>query len=185
MKQYYYANGDQQLGPFTIQELQSKNLTKDTYVWYEGLSDWTRAGDLPEMNPLFGAALGHDQPIANQNQPTVQQTPQAPVNQGGYQQPIGHHGNPQQPLGQKPKTWLVESILVTIFMTLTCCLPLGIVGIVYANQVESKWKAGDYNGAHKASDNARIWTLVSFGLIIVAIIFYVIMGVIGALDSGF
>ncbi|MES2882212.1 MAG: CD225/dispanin family protein, partial [Bacteroidota bacterium] len=39
---------------------------------------------------------------------------------------------------QQPKNWLVESILVTIF----CCLPFGIVGIVNAAQVNSKFAAG-------------------------------------------
>jgi len=32
-----------------------------------------------------------------------------------------------------PKSWLVESILVTLF----CCLPFGIAGIVNASRVES------------------------------------------------
>ena len=37
-----------------------------------------------------------------------------------------------------PKTWMVESILVTIL----CCLPLGIVGIVNAAKVNSLYSAG-------------------------------------------
>ena len=43
----------------------------------------------------------------------------------------------QQPLVTQPKNWLVESILVTIF----CCLPFGIAGIVFASQVNSKFAA--------------------------------------------
>ena len=31
-----------------------------------------------------------------------------------------------------PKNWLIESILVTLF----CCLPLGIAGIINASKVE-------------------------------------------------
>lgn len=53
-----------------------------------------------------------------------------------------------------PKNWLVESILVTIF----CCLPFGIVGIVNAAQVNSKYASGDYNGAANASKEAAKWT---------------------------
>lgn len=56
----------------------------------------------------------------------------------------------QQQLLTPPKNWLVESILVTIF----CCLPLGIVGIVNASQVSSKFATGDHNGALEASRNA-------------------------------
>lgn len=32
-----------------------------------------------------------------------------------------------------PKTWMAESILVTVF----CCLPFGIAGIVFASKVSS------------------------------------------------
>ena len=42
------------------------------------------------------------------------------------------------PRAERPSTYLVLSILVTIF----CCLPFGIVGIVYASKVDSCWYAG-------------------------------------------
>ncbi len=60
----------------------------------------------------------------------------------------------------KPKNWLVASILATLF----CCLPLGIVGIVYAAQVDSKWNGGDHHGAIHAAEKAKTWALVSIGL---------------------
>ncbi|HEX5553787.1 MAG TPA: CD225/dispanin family protein [Chitinophagaceae bacterium] len=58
----------------------------------------------------------------------------------------------------RPKNWLVESILVTIF----CCLPFGIVGIIFAAQVNSKFDGGDYPGALKASKDAGKWTKIGF-----------------------
>lgn len=76
--------------------------------------------------------------------------------------------NLQQPYQQNfpPKNWLVESILVTLF----CCLPLGIVGIVFAAQVNSKFAAGDYNGAVSASKDAGKFTKIGFWLGIVQFI---------------
>lgn len=62
------------------------------------------------------------------------------------------------PLPTPPKNWLVESILVTIF----CCLPFGIAGIVFASQVNSKFQMGDYSGALKASQDAGRWTKIGF-----------------------
>jgi hypothetical protein len=38
--------------PITYNQLQAKNITKDTYVWRKGL-DWTKAGELRELNQLF------------------------------------------------------------------------------------------------------------------------------------
>lgn len=53
----------------------------------------------------------------------------------------------------QPKNYLVESILVTIF----CCLPFGIAGIVFASQVNSKFASGDFEGAQRASADAKKW----------------------------
>src|SRR3954466_13681837 len=56
--------------------------------------------------------------------------------------------------------YLIQSILVT----LCCCMPFGIVAIVYAAQVQSKLAAGDVGGAQGASDNARRWCWIAFGV---------------------
>ena len=69
-----------------------------------------------------------------------------------------------------PKNWLVESILVTIF----CCLPFGIVGIVNAAQVNSRAAAGDFVGADRASREAGKWTKIGFFCGIAFIILYLI-----------
>jgi hypothetical protein len=70
----------------------------------------------------------------------------------------------------QPKNYLIESILVTIF----CCLPFGIVGIVFAAQVNAKFNAGDYEGAIKTSKEAKKW--MNLGLIsgLVIGLFYLI-----------
>jgi hypothetical protein len=70
----------------------------------------------------------------------------------------------------RPKNWLVEAILVTIF----CCLPFGIAGIVFAAQVNSKYDAGDFDGAQKASADAGKWTKIGFFVGIVFLAFYLI-----------
>lgn len=85
--------------------------------------------------------------------------------------------NGQEP----PKSWLVESILVTIF----CCLPFGIVGIVNASRVESRYYAGDIEGAMRASQEAGKWTKVAFWLGLVVVILYVILAVAGVATSLF
>lgn len=65
-----------------------------------------------------------------------------------------------------PKNWLVESILVTIF----CCMPFGIAGIVFAAQVNSKIASGDYAGAIRASQDAAKWTKIGFFLGLASIV---------------
>ena len=74
-----------------------------------------------------------------------------------------------------PRTWLVESILVTIF----CCLPFGIAGIVNAAKVESRFASGDVDGAHRASAQAKKWTIIGFAFGLVVILIYVVLMVLG------
>jgi hypothetical protein len=73
--------------------------------------------------------------------------------------------------------YLVQAILTTIF----CCLPLGIVSIVYAAQVNGKVAAGDYAGAMESSRNARLWAWISFGVGLLGIFGWVIFVVLGAI----
>lgn len=53
MKKYHYSDGDNQFGPLTIEELKDNKITKDTMVWYEGLDNWVKAGDVDELKELF------------------------------------------------------------------------------------------------------------------------------------
>lgn len=53
MKKYFLHNGTEQQGPFDIDNLKAKNIKKDTPIWFEGLSEWTTAGKIAELNVLF------------------------------------------------------------------------------------------------------------------------------------
>ena len=54
--------------------------------------------------------------------------------------------------------YLAQAILVTIF----CCLPFGIVSIVYAAQVNRLVASGRSDSARQASQNAKMWAWISF-----------------------
>ena len=75
--------------------------------------------------------------------------------------------------GSPPPNHLVWAILSTLF----CCLPLGIVSIVYAAQVNGKYASGDIAGAQESSRKAKqfaIWSAV-VGVIVVVIYLLVIV----------
>ena len=84
----------------------------------------------------------------------------------------------------RPKNWLVESILATIF----CCLPFGIVGIINAASVNSRYDSGDLMGAEKASQEAAKWTKIAFFVGLASIVIWLIavfvFGVGGAMMGG-
>lgn len=79
----------------------------------------------------------------------------------------------------RPKTWLLESILATLF----CCLPFGIVGIINAARVNSLYDQTEYDRALRASINAKRWTLVAFGFGVIYLIFILIMVAVGSFST--
>jgi len=95
---------------------------------------------------------------------------------GGYggQPPGGYYGGPP---GAPPPNHLVWAILSTLF----CCLPLGVVSIVFAAQVNSKYTAGDLAGAEESSRKARtfaLWsTIVGVVLLVLYVLLFVVLGV--------
>jgi len=67
-----------------------------------------------------------------------------------------------------PRSYLGASILVTIL----AFLPVGIAAIIFASQVESKYKQGDYEGAKSNSNTAKVLCIVGGAI---AVPFYVLL----------
>lgn len=90
-------------------------------------------------------------------------------------------GNPYQasgaPIGTPPNVpnYLVQSVLVT----LCCCLPFGIVAIVYSAQVNGLLAGGNIAGAIKASNSAKMWGWIAFGLGLLIQVAYIGLMVLG------
>jgi GYF domain 2 len=53
MKKYFLHNGTEQQGPFDIEDLKTKHITKGTSIWHEGLSEWTTADNIEDLKGLF------------------------------------------------------------------------------------------------------------------------------------
>ncbi|OCB18370.1 hypothetical protein A5675_17430 [Mycobacterium malmoense] len=101
------------------------------------------------------------------------QQPGWPGQQPGWQAP--QPGWPGQP---EPENYLVWAILVTVL----CCLPFGIVSIVYSTKVSGLWSQGRYAEAQAAADNAKKWAIIGAiaGAVfaVMMVILYVAIGVI-------
>ena len=95
------------------------------------------------------------QACGSANQPQARYCAQCGASLSGGQPPAA----PVRTVGYLPN-YLVHAIVVTVL----CCVPFGIVAIVFAAQVNGKLEAGDYNGAVESSRKARTWCWVSFGV---------------------
>ena len=75
----------------------------------------------------------------------------------------------------------VPNYLVLAIITLFCCLPLGIVAIIFAAKVNGQVQAGDTAGALESSRKAKMFSYIAIGLgllgIICYVLFFLIMGV--------
>jgi hypothetical protein len=100
---------------------------------------------------------------------------------GGYGAPPpppgGGYGAAQPPAGggggygggAPPSNYLVPSII-----SLICCGGLfAIPAIIFATQVNSKWNAGDYQGAMDSSNKAKTWCIIAYAI-----------GIIGGIIGG-
>lgn len=89
----------------------------------------------------------------------------------------GPPGGPPPGDGRPVRSYLVWSILATLF----CCLPAGVVSIVYASQVSGKQAVGDIAGAQDSSRKARLWLFVSVGIGLGFVAIYLVAALIAYL----
>ena len=164
-KEYFYLNGDTKVGPISLDALKVAPISPATLVWTNTLPDWVEARLLPELAEVF----------------TSRSTPPPPApsyNQGNAYSNAGSNFNAPDLKPPMPDNYLVWAILTTVL----CCLPLGIVSIINATKVSSAYAAGDYEGAQKASADAKKWAIWSaiIGPVIYIVFWIIYIAVIGA-----
>lgn len=162
-KHFFYTKNGQNFGPYSIEQLKKEHITPETMVWHADLKDWVAAAEIEELSVLFTKA--GDEPAYGAVPPPP--PPKEEPNTSWHEQKNHHEPMPPYP----PKSYLLGAILTTIF----CCMPLGIVSLIYAILVEVRFEAGNYRGAIKASMQARRWMLISvivaFVCLVLSIIF--------------
>jgi|GEM_PF-2788973 len=53
MKVYFLHDGTQKTGPFSFEELQQKGVEESSLIWFDGLSSWSKAGEIPELREIL------------------------------------------------------------------------------------------------------------------------------------
>jgi len=175
MKQYFYLDSNNvQQGPVAGERLTSYGVKPNTLVWAEGMADWQQASAIEELRPVFSQSVPPPTPTpdygnAYQKQERPQPQPQPTPNAGMI----------------KPDNNLVWGILCTLL----CCLPLGVISIIKATNVDTKWANGDFAGAIEDAKSARNWalwgaisSLIGGGIYLIV---YVICIAVAAANGGF
>ena|SRR6187549_90737 len=68
----------------------------------------------------------------------------------------------------------VQNYLIPAILSLFCCMPLGIVAVIFAAQVNGKVAAGDIAGATDSSKKAKMFSFIAIGLGLLLILCYVV-----------
>ncbi|MCH5215876.1 MAG: CD225/dispanin family protein [Muribaculaceae bacterium] len=162
MKYWIVINGERK-GPMSIDELmKTAELTEETYVWNETMSQWEHAGNVEELKGIFSRNQDcfaekeetHEsefEDTAELDAEDVKSTEEPTHKKAWYD-----YGEIPD-MTQCPPTFLVLSII----MLLCCCQIFGIVAVIYASQVRSLYLSRQYEKAEKYSRNALIWSVVS------------------------
>ena len=79
-------------------------------------------------------------------------------------------GNGQGPMMPKPE----NNLILAIFTTICCCLPIGIYAIIKANDVNNLYVMGRYQEAQLAAAEAKKWSIIG---IVVGAVLSIIYGI--------
>ena len=207
--QYWINHNGVQSGPVDLDGLKEMGLTSAAYVWHEGLADWVKITQLPELQGLYEivgdpiapqVSSAEPQPVAVSevmeqaehgavpvaegdpmaepaSEPAVTGQPYQPYQPQPEQYNYGQQSQYPQPQYAQPQPGSTEpcppsNLVWAILSTVLCCLPAGVVAIVYAVKVMNKYRDGDIDGAKRASETGAWWCIAS---IILGIIFQPIM----------
>lgn len=85
--------------------------------------------------------------------------------------------------GPAPDNNLVIAIIATVVSVVFCCIPHGLVSLIFATQVNKKASIGDMQGAVNAAKQAKTWGIISIVVSCAGLIIGIFFGVLNAVLS--
>ncbi|XP_071951175.1 uncharacterized protein [Antedon mediterranea] len=138
--------------------------------------------------PAYQPSLGY--PAAQYPLPAYQPSVGYPAAQPAYPpqpppqpQPAGQTDNiqPVPPTAittvrTRPNNYLLSAILVTLF----CCCPFGLIGIIYSVDSRTMFRLGDDASAASSAKRARYWTICALvtGIIVITVFIIFVVAVL-------
>jgi hypothetical protein len=119
MRLYYIFINEEQLGPFNMDELRTKRISRETKVWFEGLEDWKNAGEIEELKTILNSVPPPINSFASiPPKPNIENNTNAIVN-----------------LKDDSQTTKILGVKRNVFIGVVGVLVL-LIGIIYFNNVQ-------------------------------------------------
>ncbi len=192
MQQFWINQDGVQHGPLSLDELKTLGVHADAYVWCTGMPDWLPVSQVPEVAALIVEPQPESEPTIEpqpESEPTDESQPAArqpaepdvpavapPVIPDVPEQPqrfeqtrFGSQTAPQQtqhpaalpPMPPTNLAWAIGAMLL-------CCVPLGIVAIIYSTKVSTSYYNGDFEAAEHYSEVSAWWCIATIVLGIIS-----------------
>jgi formate hydrogenlyase subunit 3/multisubunit Na+/H+ antiporter MnhD subunit len=78
---------------------------------------------------------------------------------------------------------MIMAIIAIVVSVMGCCLPHGLVSLMYAMQVGKKEAAGDLDGARNAAKQAKMWAWISIIVGALSLVLCLVFGVFAGIMS--
>ncbi|MBE9487634.1 MAG: CD225/dispanin family protein [Bacteroidetes bacterium] len=154
---YYFIDPDgKQSEPVDKEYFKLNGVNPVTWIWFEGLPEWIEAREIPSLTPFISTMTPESFSKIENNKLTKKD--------------LEYPTKRKSKSCLKPKSWLFESILVTLL----CFMPFGIVAIIYSSRISILWKHEKYAEAIENTYKARIWirwSIFTLLMILVALLF--------------
>lgn len=167
MSEWYYDLDGEQQGPVSKEVLQAKfvsaELPPSNLVWTKDMADWQPAS---EVEGLISIATPITPVLQSETLDSVfsqsDEIPESEEEFSPYAAPNSAEELPNSMLtGKMPRTYLVQSIILTaLTFFCCCCIPLGVIPLVYSVMVSNRYDRGDYYGSKAASGTAKVWCII-------------------------
>jgi hypothetical protein len=153
--QYWINQDGEQTGPLTLDQLELMTLSEKTFVWSAGYDDWKPLSEVSELAHLLPASTIVVPPMPVEDEPVANE----PIAEPMMSHPAQAAAQPAPPAGQPYPACPPTNMVWAIISTLLCCVPLGIVAIIYSNKVSKKYYEGDLAAAEHYSEVSAWWCI--------------------------
>ena len=136
---YYYLDADmRQVGPVSLDDLVASGVTGDTMVWHEGLEEWAKAGNLPEVvkamerkaRPATPEKPEKPEPPESPESPVKPESPEKPEKPESPEAVVIAAADDDEIIPKRPSKRLGMNIAMMVLTTLNPFYILGLMLVV-------------------------------------------------------